>query len=116
MPAKERPEIELDNAVREALEQRSRFINETCDRLHEALIGPDDNPLTMQAALGAAIGLLSCGLIALNEIALAQQQIAKLATMDYQETVAAMVKDEAARMRAADKEAETKRNYIGKRP
>lgn len=95
-------------------------INDATRGVFEALITATDEsgtimPKDAQTALGHALTLINCGVIALTEIADAQQRMAALSERDIADAIASAV-DDAAEAKAAVKVAETtRRSFIGQK-
>jgi hypothetical protein len=103
----------------EALANRVRVINTATGGIFDALLklnhqaGDDALPAPALSAMENALTLINCGVIALTEIADAQQRMVALAERDIAAEIASAV-DEAAELKATVKMAETtKRSFIG---
>lgn len=112
---------DTDNSPEQALSNRIRNINDATGGLYAAIIKlsmtAEGQPMPLEGkdALGHALTLVNCGVIALTEIADAQQRMVALAERDIAAEIAAAV-DDAAEVKAAVKVAETtKRSFIGQK-
>lgn len=103
-----------------SLESRVGIINDATNGLFEALLKAKDDdgkifPPEAETAVGAALTLVNCGLIALTEIADAQQRMANAMERDIAAEIASAI-DDAAEIKAAVKvEETTKRSFIGQK-
>ncbi len=103
----------------QALTERVRLINAATGGIFDALLklnanSEDELPAPALSALENALTLINCGVIALTEIADAQQRMANLSERDIAAEIASAV-DDAAEAKAAVKFAETtRRSFIGK--
>ena len=104
----------------EALTNRVRLINTATGGVFDALLklnreaGQDELPAPALTLIEHALTLINCGVIALTEIADAQQRLANLSERDIAAEIASAV-DDAAEAKAAIKFAETtRRSFIGK--
>lgn len=105
----------------EALANRVRVINTATGGLFDALLklnhqaGDEALPAPALTIMEHALTLANCGLIALTEIADAQQRMVALAERDFASEVGAAI-DDAAEAKANVKVAETtRRSFIGQK-
>lgn len=117
----EATEITNASETGETLANRVRVINTATGGLFDALLklnaNAEDDALPPPAltAIEHAFTLINCGVIALTEIADAQQRLVALAERDIAAEIASAV-DDAAEAKAAVKFAETTgRSFIGKK-
>lgn len=110
---------EATNNHRRAFAERHQIIHDATNGLFEAIMkgAKSDGPLPpgMNDGITNALTLINCGLLALTEIADAQQRLANLAERDVSAEIAAMV-DEQAEAQARVMVSETnKRSFIGQK-
>lgn len=115
MPPKETPE----EIQRQAFEKRFKYINDAADGLSKALMTvatEDGAPPQLAGIIADGLTLVKCGLLALTEIADAQQRLVALSERDMAAEVEASAKDWAEVKAHEMVEATTKRGWLGKKP
>jgi hypothetical protein len=102
------PETETTETPTASLADRIRFINEQANGIHAAYVSGSTEP-----PVATVLSLICCGLVALTEIADAQQRMAAVAEADLTDAINAAVAD-GVTVKMAEKEKETtKRGFIG---
>lgn len=109
-------ESSTTNGTTQDFDARVRVITTACDGLFKAFVNTDELTANDRAAIGHGLTLLQCGLMALTEIADAQQRMVALAERDIAAEIAGAVNDAAEAKATAMHNDLTKRSFIGKKP